>query len=97
MVGMVSRIRVSSVICAVFEGDVEVDADEDALVGEVEVADGQLGHSISFEVMCRHKSNWFGLSVTAWVSDFGWEIEGVADDAVLFFRWSFYSRRSGGQ
>ncbi len=26
------------------EGDVEVDADEDALVGEVEVADGELGH-----------------------------------------------------
>ncbi len=29
---------------AVLEGDVEVDTDEDALVGEIEVADGELGH-----------------------------------------------------
>ena len=41
------------------EGDVEVDADEDALVGEVEVADGELGHSIS------SRSKWTYMTVRA--------------------------------
>ena len=37
---------------AVFEGDVEVDADEDALVGEVEVANGEFGH-VTYEDTVR--------------------------------------------
>ncbi len=40
------------------EGDVEVDTDEDALVGEVEVADGKLGHE------------WLEGAETVWVV--GW-------------------------
>ena len=48
MVGRVSRMRVSSVMMPSLRGDVEVDADEDALVGEIEVADGQLRHLFSF-------------------------------------------------
>ena len=46
MVGSVATMRVSSVMVgAVFgERDVEVDADEDALVGQIDVADGELGH-----------------------------------------------------
>jgi hypothetical protein len=39
---------------AVFEGDVEVDADEYALVGEIQIANGELWHCSSFGV------NWAG-------------------------------------
>ena len=46
MVGSVATMRVSSVmVCAIFsERHVEVDADEDVLVGEIDVANGELGH-----------------------------------------------------
>ena len=46
MVGRVSRMRVSSSDGAAVlgEGNVEVDADEDALVSKVEIADRKLGH-----------------------------------------------------
>jgi hypothetical protein len=41
--------RVVGDFLAVFgERHVEVDADEDALVGQIDVADGELGHGASF-------------------------------------------------
>ena len=44
IVGSDARTRVSSLIAPVLDRDVEVDADEDALAREIEIADGQLRH-----------------------------------------------------
>ena len=55
MVGSVATMRVSSVMVdAVFgERHVEVDADKDALVGQFDVADGELGHDVFLENSCQ--------------------------------------------
>jgi len=47
IVGSAARIRESSFDLAVLDGDVEVDAHEDALALRIEIPDGHLFHVLS--------------------------------------------------